>query len=907
MNRALFAALFCTLCLSTVQAAIIHVPGDSATIQAGINGAVTGDTVLVSPGTYWVNLDYGGKSIVVTSEAGPLVTWLRPDSAHLPVVWFHNDEPRTAVLSGFSIMYAGGGASGVRIRDASPTVTENHFRFHSSNTPWNAAVNARGTCSTMVSHNIFYDSPSANPAVHIYTGDTIQFINNTLYNCHDGVEGSVAPAIIRNNIITNGGGHGFQGYYTLIEDYNNSWGNGTNYYNFTPDPTDISVDPLFIDPANGCFYLQPTSPCIDAGNPAAMYNDPDGTRNDMGAAHFDQNPPRALFVNLDSEDVAHVINHSPVFHWFFYDPVGSPTGYEIEVGMDNDWLLAETWATGQVYSSDTSAAYTGSALVDSMTYYYRLRVYNGSSWGGWYESVFRMNTLPTTPAPVWPTSPDLVSILDVHLVTTNADHPWDNLTYDFEIYADPGLSVIADSTYGTEEQENQTTSRRFVGLAVDTEYWWRCRVFNGYEYSAWSTTESFSTRTPMVIHVPSGQPTIQAAIDWAQNYDTVLVADGVFTGPGNYDIDFHGKPLTVMSENGPESTTIDCEGSAGSPRLAFILQSGEDTTSIIQGFTITGAWSDDPYGEGAVNAVGASVSVRDCIITRDSCMAINAYWWGDGKVIISDCIVTHNTGWTAVHIYGLEATITNCEIAHNDQMGLHVHNTQPIVLEGTLVHHNDGFGALLMQAMGIYGIDVHNCTFAANDRGLAIDWSYPKEGEDAVGMYQDTCWITNVLSAFNEQHGMTFYAPGEYQINCNNSFGNGGEDFYGIDTVFAGDDFNNISVNPLFCDTTAHDYRPSEGSVCAPANNSCGVLIGALEPGDCSCCVVRGDVDHSGIINIADLTYLVAYMFTGGPPPPCTEEGNVDGQSGKGPINIADVTYLVCYLFLGSCPPPPCP
>jgi len=68
---------------------------------------------------------------------------------------------------------------------------------------------------------------------------------------------------------------------------------------------------------------------------------------------------------------------------------------------------------------------------------------------------------------------------------------------------------------------------------------------------------------------------------------------------------------------------------------------------------------------------------------------------------------------------------------------------------------------------------------------------------------------------------------------------------------------------------------------------------------------IHGDVnyDFSGP-NIADLTYLVDYLFRGGPPPPCYEEGDVNGD---GNINVADVTYLVDYLFRGGPAPPACP
>ena len=77
--------------------------------------------------------------------------------------------------------------------------------------------------------------------------------------------------------------------------------------------------------------------------------------------------------------------------------------------------------------------------------------------------------------------------------------------------------------------------------------------------------------------------------------------------------------------------------------------------------------------------------------------------------------------------------------------------------------------------------------------------------------------------------------------------------------------------------------------------------------GECGgCCVppIRGNADGAGEVNVSDLTFLVGYLFQGGPAPGCTEEGDADGS---GATNVSDLTYLVAYLFQGGPPPPPCP
>jgi M6 family metalloprotease-like protein len=63
-----------------------------------------------------------------------------------------------------------------------------------------------------------------------------------------------------------------------------------------------------------------------------------------------------------------------------------------------------------------------------------------------------------------------------------------------------------------------------------------------------------------------------------------------------------------------------------------------------------------------------------------------------------------------------------------------------------------------------------------------------------------------------------------------------------------------------------------------------------------------GDANADGVINSADIIYLINYLFVGGPAPDPLEAGDLNCD---GIINSADVTYLINYLFVGG-PPPGC-
>jgi hypothetical protein len=87
---------------------------------------------------------------------------------------------------------------------------------------------------------------------------------------------------------------------------------------------------------------------------------------------------------------------------------------------------------------------------------------------------------------------------------------------------------------------------------------------------------------------------------------------------------------------------------------------------------------------------------------------------------------------------------------------------------------------------------------------------------------------------------------------------------------------------------------------------------GTVYLGSGGCCVNRGNVNgivgEFGPIDVSDLTYLVAFLWQGGPEPPCIDEGDVNALPGPvGPIDVSDLTYLVAFLWQGGPEPPPCP
>jgi hypothetical protein len=82
-----------------------------------------------------------------------------------------------------------------------------------------------------------------------------------------------------------------------------------------------------------------------------------------------------------------------------------------------------------------------------------------------------------------------------------------------------------------------------------------------------------------------------------------------------------------------------------------------------------------------------------------------------------------------------------------------------------------------------------------------------------------------------------------------------------------------------------------------------GFYLQCLEPVlTPDCCLLAGDVNDDGKVNVGDAVYLITHVFQFGPPPPCRAQADPNND---GTVNIGDAVFLINYIFRGG-PVPTC-
>ena len=188
--------------------------------------------------------------------------------------------------------------------------------------------------------------------------------------------------------------------------------------------------------------------------------------------------------------------------------------------------------------------------------------------------------------------------------------------------------------------------------------------------------------------------TIQAAIDDSDDGDTVLVADGIYTGDGNRDIDFHGKAITVKSENGPETCIIDCNGSESKPHRGFHFHSGEDACSAVIGFTITNGYAPGedcllrpPFTcrscpGGGIRCYESSPRIEHCRIVGNRAEMGGGIYSEEGNPLVTGCTISGNYAQSrggGMYAENRGPVLTNCTVRGNAPEDIYVLELEGLV------------------------------------------------------------------------------------------------------------------------------------------------------------------------------------------------------------------------------------
>ncbi|MCK4304914.1 MAG: hypothetical protein KAY24_11815 [Candidatus Eisenbacteria sp.] len=289
-------------------------------------------------------------------------------------------------------------------------------------------------------------------------------------------------------------------------------------------------------------------------------------------------------------------------------------------------------------------------------------------------------------------------------------------------------------------------------------------------------------------------PTIQAAIDAADDGDIIELTDGTFAGDGNRDIQGVGLAITVRSQMGnPEACVIDCGGSETEHHRGFYLYPESGSELVLEGVTIENGYAT--HGGGVVFS---------------------------GTVLIANCIFLGNTAAElggGVEACGGEGTLINCAFVGNSALdggGVQC-DAGMTVLDGCTFSGNWASfgGGLSCRGDAV----VTNCTF------------YGNTGHECAGgiicSALSSPQVENTIIAFSiEGEAVYCHAGCVASLSCCNVYGNPGgdwcgciEDQYGVN--------GNIWEDPQFCDPENGDFSIAGSSPCAPDNApTCG-LIGA--------------------------------------------------------------------------------
>ena len=728
----------------SVYATTLHVPSQYSTIQAGINAAQDGDTVLVANGVYTgagnKNLDYGGKAITVTSVYGANCSTIDCENDGRGF-HFHSGEVSNSVLDGFKIingnMESNSGSAIDCFWSSSPTIKN---CIISSN--YGRAISLGWNSDAIISDCLINGN-----GIGIYANSSNAIISNcTIINNGTGLHCDIFSNSIIDNCIINGNSNSgiiisLDAYPTIrnctISGNSANYGGGISCDNNWMGTCLIENCTISDNSANygggiACFSWADLhlSNCVISNNSA----------ENNGGGFWVFSLSDCYMYNCVIYGNSAGVNGGGIFDYF------------ASIGMINT-IISENSASnsgGGIYIEDLD--YFGIIYCD-------FHNNNGGNIAG--------NPLPGFG----------------EIVATNANG--DSCDTFMNIFLNPLFqSTIGDSAFRLTAESP----------CIDA----------GNPPTPWIPLDPDGTYSDIGAYYFHHTFEIQAAIDAAVNGDTVLVADGTYTGTGNKNLDFNGKAIVVKSENGADNCIIDCQGSG----RGFHFHSGEVSNSVLDGFKIINGYVSD-YGGGIYCENNSSPTIKNCFLSDNSAEDGGGIACTNSSPIIENCTISGDSAGTGGGIYcGVESSpsIENCTISGNSA---------------------DCYGG------GIYcywysSPTIENCTISGN----SASGPYAHGGGIYCGNNSDLIILNTIFEGNTGNGGIYFHNSSNASVTYSDFYNNENGSFTGSPPQYLGqiltvnangdscDIYSNIFLDPLFSSTTGDSaFHLTANSPCINAGD----------------------------------------------------------------------------------------
>ena len=407
----------------------------------------------------------------------------------------------------------------------------------------------------------------------------------------------------------------------------------------------------------------------------------------------------------------------------------------------------------------------------------------------------------------------------------------------------------------------------------------------------------------------SGYPytTIRAAIDDAVDGAVVLVHDGTYVE----NINFNGKAITVVSENGAEFTIID--GNASGRVVTF--ESAEGSDSVLKGFTIQN-------GSGGIRcSMGSSPTITNCTISGNSANnGGGVFCYLNSSPTITNCTISGNEASSilgqggGIYCESSSPQITNCTITDNTANwsggGIHCRAFSHLSLTNCIITKNRAGGGTVeadgggIHILGYSEPTITNCIISENeaDNGGGIHCetnSVPTilnstitgntAAEAGGGIHCESVSLPTVVNSIlwgNTAGG----SPSEIVLDGSSSINITYSD---IEGGYTGTE--NIDADPLFADAANGDFHLQPDSPCINSGTTNGAPEYDFE-GDPRLNSVGGD-------NLPDMgaDEVTEFILKVGPGYPYTSiQAAIDDASDGYTVLVHDGTYLEKINFKGK-------